>query len=446
MTHQIVLKKLKLGVLSAILLSLLIFVGCTTTDTPKDPIQNTGKSEELEKPEPGLEIKDLRQLLANHFYFPPRAPLASQIFTVLPPGSIKLEGPLKEKLEGQLNTLTKDLPSHEADTQKLETISSLAASLGDFDLLKRLEGVYLNSLSLPSNVTAAVHLIAGQLSCYRSTSNPQNLELLVKRFKSLLALNPKLFSESTRETRTRLLEVAVSIYNQTGDTVALGFLENFKFTLKTMPAADSPQFIHAAHDLAHDPFSSLIGKYEDEIQLKLRMIRPGTTNWPSLSPENLKLIKESWLPIQAHTHNTAWNSLVARSLQSIDTDNVSIAELNMVQRIWMATAGDGLALMSFQPSTVEASVGEDAGVFVHLKLSKIPGEDQAFWIEIEPQSQVEFPISIPVFPEVKSINVSLNRRKAVSAMSNSYLTISRKWRSGDRLRIEIVHPPNERPN
>ena len=109
-----------------------------------------------------------------------------------------------------------------------------------------------------------------------------------------------------------------------------------------------------------------------------------------------------------------------------------------VNSLWYATADDGLSAVSYAPCTVRARL---ADVPVRLSVSGNYPFSHNVEIEVSAKQPVEFPLYLRVPFWVNQPMIFLPDGEIMQVRAGETACIRRKWRSGDRIRLELPTQP-----
>jgi len=106
------------------------------------------------------------------------------------------------------------------------------------------------------------------------------------------------------------------------------------------------------------------------------------------------------------------------------------------EHLWMATGGNGLAVVLYAPSQVTAKVGDGTEVTITEK-TRYPF-DESIQLSITTAKPVSFPLylRIPGWCEKPKLIIN-GKRAAVKAPPGAYILIDRKWIDGDRISLNL---------
>ena len=116
--------------------------------------------------------------------------------------------------------------------------------------------------------------------------------------------------------------------------------------------------------------------------------------------------------------------------------NHSAGWVYVSEHSWMATPDDGLAALFYGANEVRARVGDGADVRL-VADTRYPFEEQVR-IAVHTPRAVDFPLylRIPRWCRAAALHVN-GRRVAVDVRPGEYLRIARRWRSGDRVTLDL---------
>ncbi|MBL7106831.1 MAG: glycoside hydrolase family 127 protein [Phycisphaerae bacterium] len=116
--------------------------------------------------------------------------------------------------------------------------------------------------------------------------------------------------------------------------------------------------------------------------------------------------------------------------------NVSHAWPFYAANLWMATPGNGLAVVMYAPSKVTAKVGDGTAVTV-VEETNYPF-DENIQLTLSTAKPVSFPLYLRVPGWCKSPIVKVNGKAvSVKARPLSYILIDRKWSDGDKVSLGL---------
>jgi len=105
-----------------------------------------------------------------------------------------------------------------------------------------------------------------------------------------------------------------------------------------------------------------------------------------------------------------------------------------VESMWMATNDNGLALVAYGPSVVKALVGKGSEVTI-IEETDYPFSGSVT-LEIETAKPVKFPLEFRVPGWADSLSITY-KGKTTIAKGNLNYRLSERWKSGDKIVIEI---------
>ena len=116
--------------------------------------------------------------------------------------------------------------------------------------------------------------------------------------------------------------------------------------------------------------------------------------------------------------------------------NVSHAWPFYTANLWMATPGNGLAVVMYAPSKVSAKVGDGTDVTI-VEKTNYPF-DENIELALSTAKSVRFPLYLRVPGWCKNAKVRVNGKGvSVKAKPSSYIFIDRKWYDGDKVSLEL---------
>lgn len=395
------------------------------------------------RPEPGVEVLALEAALPNHFYFPSRSPLVTEIFTPLPPGSAQPTGPLRDSLTTRLEELLSPEPVilDDPDDPRLPLLVNLAATLDRIDLLERLADRLAELPAGPFPLERLERRLTVLRIVHLSTARPALLLPLRSTFE--LARQVFLAAGDSRQVppslRVEVREVARHLYNQEGHEGALELLRSLASASDPL-SGEAPLSLRLARE-AGDPFNELEATARTELRRAwLAEMPPGPEMMQGLPRSTFEALER----LVERDRDSTWALWLADSIPAggtIRADNIDARLCRVLGRQWMATPGDGLALMGYGHGQVQALVGEDAGVVIRCEVSSTGQSPATFEVSVEPRSRVRFPLTLPAPAASGGIRVSVNRRSPVLGKPGEYLTLLRTWGTTDLVRVEILAPP-----
>lgn len=105
-----------------------------------------------------------------------------------------------------------------------------------------------------------------------------------------------------------------------------------------------------------------------------------------------------------------------------------------VESMWMATNDNGLALVSYGPSVVNAKVGKGKEVTI-TEETNYPFSGSVN-LSIDTKETVRFPIDVRIPGWADSITITF-KGKTITVKGKSNYRINERWKNGDQIRIEI---------
>jgi DUF1680 family protein len=105
--------------------------------------------------------------------------------------------------------------------------------------------------------------------------------------------------------------------------------------------------------------------------------------------------------------------------------------------LWMATADQGLATISYSPSEVRTVVG---GTPVHIVEETDYPFDETVTLHIDPEKPVTFPMRLRIPGWSSGISVRINGAAQRGVQAGSFFTVSREWRAGDTVLMRFPMP------
>ena len=120
--------------------------------------------------------------------------------------------------------------------------------------------------------------------------------------------------------------------------------------------------------------------------------------------------------------------------------NAAIVSSLYVRAMWMRQPGGGLAALLYGPCKVSTTAHN---VPVHIEEKTNYPFENTVEIAIRPEQEIEFPILLRN-PEWSN-GTTVTCEGASIARDGDYWTVTRKWRVGDKLRINFVPTIQERP-
>ena len=116
--------------------------------------------------------------------------------------------------------------------------------------------------------------------------------------------------------------------------------------------------------------------------------------------------------------------------------NVAFGWPYLAERLWMATAGNGLAAAFYAASTVKAKVGDGTEVAID-EATDYPFSDRIA-LKIDPAKPVRFPLSLRIPGWCDDAKIQLNGKSVeVACKAGQWVTIDRAWQAGDTLTLQL---------
>ena len=116
--------------------------------------------------------------------------------------------------------------------------------------------------------------------------------------------------------------------------------------------------------------------------------------------------------------------------------NVAFGWPYFAEHLWMGTSDDGLAAALYAPSVVTARVGDGAEIRISEDTAYPFGDVIDFTMGTAKPVEFPFYLRIPSWWDGGSVSLNGEALKA-DPRPGEYLVIRRKWRDGDRLRLEF---------
>jgi len=107
----------------------------------------------------------------------------------------------------------------------------------------------------------------------------------------------------------------------------------------------------------------------------------------------------------------------------------------LVSSLWMGTEDGGLAAVSYAPSEVDATVGEN--VTVHVAEDTEYPFRETVQMTVNPATPVRFPLKLRIPAWANEASVAVNGTPVHDVHSGAYLVISREWKKGDRVEAKF---------
>lgn len=108
----------------------------------------------------------------------------------------------------------------------------------------------------------------------------------------------------------------------------------------------------------------------------------------------------------------------------------------LVQNLWYATAGNGLAAMVYSSSEVTAKVGESGREVTITEDTDYPF-DETIQFELSTGGAVEFPLELRIPGWCKRAVIKVNGKRWDTPEGQQTVTIDRTWKNGDRLELHL---------
>ncbi|WP_050697065.1 CBM35 domain-containing protein [Anaeromassilibacillus senegalensis] len=134
-----------------------------------------------------------------------------------------------------------------------------------------------------------------------------------------------------------------------------------------------------------------------------------------------------------HDHGNS-SAFAAPAGDACCISNMHMGWPKFIQNMWMATADDGLAVISYGPNRVQAKVA-DGKTAVFDQETKYPF-DGAIALHYEGES-AQFPLLLRVPDWCESPSFTVNGEPAEGILSNGYFTIDREWAFGDTVDVDF---------
>ncbi len=116
--------------------------------------------------------------------------------------------------------------------------------------------------------------------------------------------------------------------------------------------------------------------------------------------------------------------------------NVGFGWPYYAEHLWMATAGNGLAAVSYSASTVKAKVGN--GTEIQIKeITDYPfGEVVEFKLSMDKSDNFPLFFRVPVWAEGAQVNINGNKIP-LKISTSSWISLDRHWQNGDIIHLEF---------
>lgn len=134
-----------------------------------------------------------------------------------------------------------------------------------------------------------------------------------------------------------------------------------------------------------------------------------------------------------HDHGNS-SAFAAPAGDACCISNMHMGWPKFIQNMWMATADDGLAVVSYGPNRVRAKVA-DGKTAVFDQETKYPF-DGAIALHYEGEN-AQFPLMLRVPDWCESPSFTVNGEPAEGILSNGYFTFDRVWTAGDVVDVDF---------
>ncbi|WP_343252989.1 beta-L-arabinofuranosidase domain-containing protein [Ligaoa zhengdingensis] len=134
-----------------------------------------------------------------------------------------------------------------------------------------------------------------------------------------------------------------------------------------------------------------------------------------------------------HDHGNS-SAFAAPAGDACCISNMHMGWPKFIQNMWMATADDGLAVISYGPNKVTAKVA-DGKTAVFDQATKYPF-DGAIALDYEGEA-ASFPLVLRVPDWCEAPSFQVNGQPAEGTLSGGYFTIDRAWTAGDTVEIDF---------
>ncbi len=116
--------------------------------------------------------------------------------------------------------------------------------------------------------------------------------------------------------------------------------------------------------------------------------------------------------------------------------NIGMAWPYFVERLWFATNGNGLLAAGLSPNSVTAKVGAKGTVVRVTTETNYPFEERVRF-RVEPETSVEFPLSIRIPSWAKKATVKINGKGMGSSEGGKFAYLHRTWKKGDVIELDL---------
>lgn len=120
------------------------------------------------------------------------------------------------------------------------------------------------------------------------------------------------------------------------------------------------------------------------------------------------------------------------------TSNMHQGWPKFTQNLWYATSDNGIAALVYSPSEVKALVGQRTEISFKEETSYPFGEGIKFTLNLKKETKsVNFPFKLRIPAWCKMATVKINGQSYRDAEGNQLITISRTWKNGDVLDLDL---------
>ena len=107
--------------------------------------------------------------------------------------------------------------------------------------------------------------------------------------------------------------------------------------------------------------------------------------------------------------------------------------------LWMSDGKGGLAAVAYGPSQVHTLVANKTPVLIEEETEYPFGEEVT--LRVNPESPAEFPLSLRIPGWAHGAQVRVNHRAIEPCEPGTFITVTRRWRRGDRVELRFPMQP-----
>ena len=130
------------------------------------------------------------------------------------------------------------------------------------------------------------------------------------------------------------------------------------------------------------------------------------------------------------------NVLGMRSGYTCCLENMHQGWTKFTTHLWYGTDDGGLAALHYAPSEVSAKLGKSKTSVTVNEATNYPFENN-IQFEFKMQAAVSFPFRLRIPAWCKLANIYLNGEKLRTEKGGQVITVSRTWKNGDQLKLEL---------